>query len=530
MVRDRILAAQFGAGDTLDIYYAAFRIPDTIFNLLVLGALSAGFIPIFTSLLHCKDKPCENKEAWIFASRVMNIMGASLFAVSLAAMVFTGPLTDLLAPGFALEKRRATAELTRIMFLSPLFLGASSVIGGVLQSFKRFFVYSLSPIFYNIGIIIGALLLAPIWGVQGLAWGVVIGAVLHMAVQLPLALRLGLHYTPGLGWRTKEIRELGRMMVPRTLSLALSQLQLFAITVIASLMPAGALAVFNFANNLQSFPLGIFGISFAVAAFPALSSSVGNKDKLIGHISQTFRNIMFFIIPSSILIIVLRAQLTRAVLGAGQFSWTDTVRTMDALGFFAAGLFAQAAVPLLIRAFYALKDSATPFYFGLVSVGVGTLLAWALPGVTICNRIIGDQGFVSKACMPLGVGGLALSYSISSVLNLVLLFFYLRWRLGRIDGRRISASLLKIMLASFACAFTAQGMKSALARAGLEKIDTLFDVVLQAVVAGGAGLLVYVLLSYLIRSEELMHFLESAKRRFSWKKVEAENQAEARGI
>src|SRR6056297_3415732 len=270
--RDRILAGEFGAGNTLDVYYAAFRVPDLIFNLLVMGALTAGFIPILTFLI--KDSGCgkifsfkesPNKEAWYLVNNLLNILLLTLMVLSFLGVVFAPYLVDLIAPGFGPEKQSLTVGLTRIMFLSPIFLGISSILGGILQSFKRFFVYSLAPIFYNLGIIIGALYLVPFLGIYGLAWGVALGAFLHMAVQLPVALKLGYRYRPVFNLKSKNLVKIGKMMIPRTMTLAISQINLLVITIFASTLASGSLSVFNFANNLQSFPVGVFGISFAIA-------------------------------------------------------------------------------------------------------------------------------------------------------------------------------------------------------------------------------------------------------------------------
>ena len=288
VVRDRILAGEFGAGTTLDIYYAAFRIPDLVYNLIVLGALSAGFIPIFTSLIKdykcVKAKDCNgqenNNEAWSLANNILNILLFGLVVLSLIGIIFAPALTRLIAPGFSADEQALTAALTRVMFMSPLFLGISGIIGGILQSFKRFLVYSLAPVLYNIGIIIGAIYFVPIWGIYGLAWGVILGAFLHMAIQLPTVYQLGFRYSLRINWRDADTWKMGRMMVPRTLSLAVSQINLVVITVLASNLSAGSLTVFNLANNLQSFPIGIFGVSFAIAAFPSLAEAAFNKEKL----------------------------------------------------------------------------------------------------------------------------------------------------------------------------------------------------------------------------------------------------------
>ncbi len=513
--RDRILAGEFGAGKTLDIYYAAFRIPDLIFNLLVLGALSAGFIPVFTKLI---NKP-QNKvkkilhkktdEAWGLASIIINILAISLIMLCGLGIIFAPFIMKLIAPGFDTQQQKITADLTRIMFLSPMFLGISSVLGGILQSFKRFFVYSLSPILYNIGIIFGALYLVPIWGVYGLAWGVVIGAFMHMFVQLPAVLKLGFKYIPKLDLKNRYVRQIGIMMVPRTLSLAISQLNLVVITIIASTLASGSLAVFNFANNLQSFPIGIFGISFAVAAFPTLSAVSADKNKLAQNFSLVFRQILFFIVPSTVLLLTLRAQIIRVILGTGQFDWEDTILTIQTLGFFSISLFAQATLPLLIRMFYARHNSLTPFLAGLAAAILNILFSW----------------YFSRS---LGVAGLALAFSLSSIANFLFLWILLKFELGDMDEMRILISVGKFSLASLAAGITIQGTK--LAIWPFVDMTKLWGVLTQGLVAGLAGIIAYIIFGYLLGSEELFSFWRSFKKRLPFCKVEMGDQGEARGI
>lgn len=513
--RDRILAGQFGAGDTLDIYYAAFRIPDLIFNLLILGALSAGFIPIFTGLIKGplgKIRSLfgdDHKEAWELASNVLNILGLGLLILCGLGVIFAPSIMKLITPGFSREKMDLTVSLSRIMFLSPIFLGISSVFGGILQSFKRFFVYSLSPIFYNIGIIIGALYLVPLWGIYGLAWGVVLGAAAHLAVQIPALLQLGFKYRFKFDVRNARVIKIGLMMVPRTMSLAISQLNLLVITVIASTLASGSLTIFNFANNLQSFPVGIFGISFAIAAFPALSAVAFDKKNLIKDLSSTVRQILFFIIPATVILLALRAQIIRVVLGTGRFDWQDTILTIDTLGFFAISLFAQALIPLLIRVFYARHDSKTPF-----AIGLGVALANIFLSIWLSGQM--------------GVAGLALAFSLTSIANLILLWLWLNFEIGNIDELKIFISTVKFSLAALAAGLAVQGMKLVIGT----NIDMtrFWGVLTQGSIAGLSGILIYLLICLILKSEELFNFWASLKRRWPAKKIETPDQGEARGI
>lgn len=513
--RDRILAGQFGAGDNLDIYYAAFRIPDLIFNLLILGALSAGFIPIFTSLVRgpvAKVRSMfgdDHKEAWELTSDVLNILAVGLLILCGLGVIFAPQIMKLITPGFSQEKIALTAALSRIMFLSPIFLGISSIFGGVLQSFKRFFVYSLSPIFYNIGIIIGALFLTPSLGIYGLAWGVVLGAAAHMLVQIPALIQLGFKYRFSFNLKSPKVIKIWLMMVPRTLSLAISQLNLLVVTIIASTLSAGSLSIFNLANNLQSFPVGIFGISFAIAAFPAMSASAFDKKNLVKDISGTTRQILFFIIPATIILLALRAQIIRVILGTGRFDWQDTLLTVDTLGFFSLSLFAQAIIPLLVRAFYARHDSKTPFFIGLAVASVNIFLSIWLSG-------------------RLGVAGLALAFSISSIINLILLWLWLNLEIGRLDEMKIFISTVKFSLAALAGGIAVQGVKLVI---GLNiDMTRLWGVLTQGLVAGLSGIFIYLLVCRILKSEELFSFWSALKRRWPAKKVETSDQGEARGI
>jgi len=513
IIRDRILAGQFGAGATLDIYYAAFRIPDLIFNLLILGALSAGFIPIFTSLI--KDFQCDkvknncNQEAWGLANNILNILLLGLIILSTLGIIFAPGLTHLITPGFGEREQALTTLLTRIMFLSPIFLGISGILGGILQSFRRFLIYSLAPIFYNLGIIIGALYFINIWGIAGLAWGVVLGASLHMFIQIPAVFNLGFRYRLKIIWRDINTWKIGRMMVPRTLSLAIAQINLVVITIIASSLSSGSLSVFNFANNLQSFPIGIFGISFAVAAFPALSESAFNVKKLTENFSNTIRQILFFIIPATVLIIALRAQIVRIVLGTGNFDWQDTILTMNTLGFFTLSLFAQATIPLLVRVFYARHNSSTPFYLGLITVAVN----------------IGLSFFFSAK---MGVAGLALAFSIANILNFILLWIWLYVKVGSLDIGNIFWSILKFTIASIAAGLTAQIMKVLIWP--FIDMSTFTGVFIQLLVAAGGGIVIFIFFCYLFKSEELFGFLAVLKNRWPFKKVQTDDQGEARGV
>ena len=500
ILRDRILAGQFGAGDTLDVYFAAFRIPDLVYNLIVLGALSAGFIPVFTELLQKKDaKSCEiihkssHKAAWDFASNLINILLIILISISLIGYLAAPYLMKLVAPGFSADKLEQTVTLTRIMFISPIMFGLSGIVGGVLQSFKRFFVYSLSPILYNIGIITGALFFVPIWGISGLAYGVVFGTILHLLIQVPTLFSLGFKYKPFVNLSSNKIKKIGRLMVPRIMSLGIMQINLLIITVIASTLSSGSLSIFNFANNLAFFPIGVFGISFAVAAFPTLSSYTNDRKLFVRTFSKTIRNILFFIIPSTVILITLKAQIVRVVLGTGNFDWTDTMLTLEALQFFAISLFAQATIPLLARMFFARHDSKTPFLIGLASVIINILLSYYLSVIY-------------------GVSGLALAFSLAAIFNFVLLWIFLRKKIGDMDEMNILESVIKFSASAVGAGVAIQVTKELIS--WYVDMDKFWGILSQGFISAMIGLVTYLLLCSLFRSKEFFHFYNVIIKRF----------------
>ncbi len=490
LVRDRLLAAGFGAGDVLDAYYAAFKLPDLIFNTLVLGALSAAFIPIFIELRNGKDNLEGSRiNHWQLSSAMMNIIFLVLFVLSIIFFVFTPELVSLIAPGFFGDKLSLTIEMTRIMLLSILFFGISNVLSGMLQSMKRFAMFGLAPVMYNLGIILGIILLVPRMGPIGLAWGVVIGSLLHLLIQLPSVIRLGFRWQLILALKDKAVRRIGKLMLPRTIGLAGGQINQLVITVIASTLMSGSLAVFNLAFNLQSVPIGIFAVSLAITAFPAMSESFNLRDKnmFLERFSVTVRRILYLVIPMSIFMIALRAQIVRLVLGTGAFDWQDTVLTADALGFFCLSLFAQGLIPLLVRAFYAFQNTKIPVIVSLVAMGINIL-----GSILLAPRF--------------GVVGLVLAFSLASIIQVILLLVILRQKIGHLDERKIIISIVKIVTATVGAILFLQMTKYMVAN--VVDMRTFVGVLTQFLSAGIIGSLVYVLLSWMLGSDEVKEVKE----------------------
>jgi putative peptidoglycan lipid II flippase len=430
LVRDRILAAKYGAGDDLDIYYAAFRLPDLMFELLVVGALGAALIPVFSKLIaRNDDMRAQNCLSGVFFTVVVGMV-----ALSIIGIIFAPALIHIIVPGFPAEKMSLTADMARIMFLSPIFLSASAVLGGMLVSFRRFVLYSTAPLFYNVGIIIGATIFAPKYGLGGLAWGVVLGSGLHFVIHV-IAMRSA-HFSFGLPrtmpYHDRDVREIFLLMIPRMFSSASNQLSLLLITIFASTLAAGSLTVFTFANNVQSVVLGLIGVPFALAAFPVLSNkyAVGDMRSFADVFSRTLRRILYYAVPLSMLFFVLREQIVRIVYGAGHFTIQDTILTYQVLGIMCISLFAQSVIPLLSRGFYAMHDTKTPFYIALAS--------------QIMNAFV-----IIALIRDLAVYAIAIAFTITAIFNAIVLFVVLHRSIDKHEYRDTIRTIVQICIATF---------------------------------------------------------------------------------
>ncbi len=434
LFRDRLLATYFGSSSSLGVYFAAFRLPDMIFQLLVMGALATAFIPVITSLISQGEK----QTAWEVASSILNI-GLLIFIVSaFLIFIFARPLSAFIAPGFNQEELLLMVKLTRIMLISQFFFILSSFLTGILQSFKRFLIPALAPVLYNVGIILGIVFLSPTLGIYGPTWGVVLGTLLHFLIQLPLAKSLRLRYRPTFDFKNPYVKKIGSLMLPRTIGLAVAQIDYTVDIILASLISTSSLIYFNFAQHLQLLPVGLFGATIAQAALPTLTEEATQKD--LSAFKKTFiscfHQILFLVLPCSVLLIILRVPIVRLVFGAARFDWEATVLTSLVLAFFSISLFAQSLVHLLARAFYSLHDSKTPVIIGAISVFINVLISIY---------------FVLILKVP--VWGLAFATSVANIVNAVLLLFYLDKKVNQFKRQELLYPIIKIFTVSFITAF-----------------------------------------------------------------------------
>jgi len=430
LFRDRLLASHFGASANLDIYYTAFRIPNFVFGVLISGGIIAAFMPIFAKTYS------QNKEqGWALTNNVLNVFSLLMAVLCLALVVLAPWVVKLIAPGFSPANQQQTATLTRIMLLSPFFFALSNILSAVLQHFNLFFVFALSPILYNLGIIFGILFFVKKFGLLGLAFGIVLGAVLHFLVQVPSIFQVGFKYKPIFDLKSKSLKRIFYLMIPRTFSAAVSHINLIVITAIASTLEQGSISIFNFAEHLRGIPIGIIGSSFAVAAYPFLTKSIakGDKQEFANSFLLAFKQTLFYIMPLSFLLFIFKNPIAQVVLQVGAFSATATQQTATVLGLFAFSVFAFALMPLFARAFFAFKNTKTPFFISLISVLLNISLSFIL--VYLFRLYLINPLFA-----------LPLAFSISGIIQLCLLCFFLLKKTGNFGLKPALSYAVRVLL------------------------------------------------------------------------------------
>ncbi|MFH0819346.1 MAG: murein biosynthesis integral membrane protein MurJ [Patescibacteria group bacterium] len=484
LVRDNLFAKYFGASAILDVYNAAFKIPDLIFNILVLGALSASFIPVFLEVWEKEDKA----KAWRVANSILNLLLVGLTVLATLAFIAAPVISSkILMAERSVEQQVLTAQFMRIMLFSIIFFGASNVFSGILNSFRRFLAYSLAPIFYNLGIIIGIIFLSEKFGPIGLAYGVTLGAGMHFLIQIPAVIRAGWRYEFVLDWKNKGVMKILKLMPPRSLALGIVQINAFIIAALALRLPEGSLTVWTWADNLQNFPINVFGVSLALSAFPVFSRAFADKQfhEFTEYFSSSFRKVLFFIIPISIITLLLRAQIVRLILGSfggGKFDWDATILTAQTLGCFSISMFASALIPILARSFFAQQDTKTPVIISSISVVINAVLA------VILSKFY-------------GIYGLAMAFSISSLLDMLMLLTALRVKVGYLDDKRIINSVYKIIFASLIMGVVIHGVKYFVA--SLVDMHTFMGIFIQSTVSVSAGVFIYLLIAIYFKFDEV---------------------------
>lgn len=507
--RDRLLASTFGAGVTLDIYYAAFRIPDIFF----ISVASLASVFILVPVLSAKESIREQQDTIgniVLAFSIVMVAGSIL-------LFFLLPfLLPMLFPTLVASGELLT--LSRILLLQPIFLGFSGILASVTQLHGRFLLYAIAPLLYNTGIIFGIVILYPALGLSGLTWGVVLGAFMHLFVQVPFILRSGFLAMRTLQLNIHELVAITATSIPRTISVAANQVALLVLVVIAAGMGEGSVSVFNLAINLQAAPISIIGASYSVAAFPTLARffARGKHEQFLGQIVAAARHVIFWSVPLTALVIVLRAHIVRVTLGAGEFDWSDTRLTAAALALFILSLTAQALSLLFVRGYYAAGETWKPLIINVLSA-VGVVLG-ALWFAHLFNTYDVWRFFMESLLRVEDIAGtvvlsLPLSFALFSIINM-LAFLFLFER----DFKRFSSRLSRVFFESFSAAVVAGFVahRVLVLLAPLFDIDTFMSIFTQGAVAGVAGIVSGVGVLVVLQNQEIKEVWRAFHHKF-WK-------------
>ena len=488
LVRDRLLASYFGSGPDLASYLAAFRLPDFIFQVLIFGTITVSFIPIFTELSQKEG----SIKLWRSVSNIINLSFIFFAAISLLCFIFVEPLVAMIAPGLVVDpaQHATLINLTRVMIIAQLFLAVSSFFTGILQSNQRFLIPALAPVFYNLGIISGAILLSDNLGIYGPAIGVVLGAMMHFLIQVPAIYASGFKYHLVLSPKDKDLIKLIRLGLPRSVGLFASQINETVDIALASLISAKSIVAFNFASHLYVVPIGLFGATIAQAALPTLSLEYArrNIEAFKKTILTSMHQMLFLVVPAAICLIVLRIPLVRLVFGASEFDWPATVLTGRTLATLSFGIAAQSILLLIVRAFYALHDTVTPLKIGFLSVITNVVLSLL---------------FVQEFHLP--VWALGFSGSIAAIINLVLLIFFLDRRVGKFSRKELFLPAIKIFAAGFFMALSLYIPIKLLDQLIFDTTRTVNLIILTGI-STVAGFTVYLFLTNIFRVEEVRLF------------------------
>lgn len=438
LVRRILVAQAFGATIELDAFIAANRVSETLFNLIAGGALGSAFIPTFTAFL----AKGERKSAWKLASAVANLVLISLSLLGFIAFIFAPQIVRYaLAPGLASDPQllQLTVSLLRIQLVSAILFGLSGLIMGILNSHQVFLIPALTPAMYQLGMIFGVLVLSPHIGIYGLAWGVVLGAFLHLLLQVPSLLKQRGTYSFNLGIGNPAVGEVIRLMIPRLLGVAVVQLNFWVNAALASQMSAGSLVGVDYGFSLMLMAQAVIAQSVATAMMPTLASqyALGRMDDVRHSLAATLRGVLFLAVPASVGLILLRQPIITLLYQRGNFNSRSTDLVAWALLWYAAGLVGHSLLEILARAFYALHNTKTPVMVGVVAMGLNVVFSFSFSAI-----------FVQLGWMP--HGGLALANSLATAFEAVVLLILIRKRLKGIYsitlikgfGQSLAASLL----------------------------------------------------------------------------------------
>lgn len=524
LIRQRLLVGIFEASNILGIYLTSTKLPDLLFQIIIAGALSSAFIPIFSEYL-AKEK---EKEAHKLASNILCVGFVVFFLLALVLFIFTPFFLQVinLGAGYTPAEMELMANLTRVVIVSQLLFIVGVFFTALLQSYNHFFIPGIAAAFYNLGIIIGILTLSWAVGIYAPAYGMIIGALMFIATQLPMVRKLGMSFVPSFSFKTEGVRTVFKLMWPRTLSLAVFQLGTIATLALVSFLPLPGrnYVIFDYAQTLAFAPIALFGQAIAQAAFPVLSRERERLEDFKLTFITSFNQMLYLVLPMSALFIVLRIPIVRLIYGAEQFDWNATVLTGTILALLSLSMFAQALVYLVSRGFYALHDTKTPLIVGAITtVSMVALSAFfiymyqhGVTEITIGNVV----PFLSQTGITLnfGIEGIALAYSIASVLNLLLLMFYLDRKVGGFNKNMLFSSVIKILLATFFTGFALYIPIKLLDQLVFDTTRTI-NLLMLTGISSAFGFGLYLFLTWLFDVKEAAMFILLFKKVGNWREI-----------
>lgn len=495
LLKYRLLVSVFGASNDLGVFFASFRIPDLIFQVIVAGALSTSFIPIFSEYISKNKK----SEAYAFTSSLITIGFATFIVVSVFIMLFSYQLSYLSAPGFSIQEREQMATLMKIIQISQIFFILGTIITAILQSFQHFLIAGIATSFYNLGIIIGIIVLTPFMGIYGAAYGALLGSILFFLVQLPGLKHTGFKYYLSFDMRN-GVGKILKLMFPRSLTIIVSQLALMASLFFASFTSSRSYGIFELALTLVMAPVLLFGQSIAQASFPALSMKHENKEEFTSIFMSSFNQILYLTLPISAILIVLRIPVVRLAYGASRFDWAATVETGFTLALFSLSLFAQALIYLLSRGFFAFKDTKTPLFITLFSVIFYITFSYF---AIIVNK--------------LPISYLAFGYSISNIISIILLVIYINKKIS-LPKTEMIINTTKIGLAALIMGVTLYIPIKLLDQLVFDSTRTINLLILTGI-ASFVGIASYIFFTWLLDIKEASYIIDVLKQFRNRKKM-----------
>lgn len=495
LVRYRLLAARFGDDiKLLDSFIAASILPDAIFEVLIFGTIALAFIPVFSQYLS-RDKL---DRAWELSSKMITIGLLIFIAFTVIIMAAADYIAPLIAPGLVAKDPTASvliARLLRIMIFAQMFFVISIFLTGILQSFQRFLVPAAASVFYNVGIILSIIFLVPVFGIYAPALGMILGALLHLVIQLPLALSLGFRFRFRFDLRDSDVRQTLALMWPRSIALGLTRISDLVNIALASIATVGSIVAFNFAQVLQLVPIALLAGSIAQAALPSLSIEFNAKryEQFKKLFQESFHQILFLILPAAAILAILRIPAVRLVFGAREFPWELTVLTGRTLIAFSIGIAAQAASLLLTRGFYAVRDSITPVKVNVFSASAN--IAASLTFILV---------------LKLSIIWLALAYSIANITNALVLLYLLDKKV-HFDKKELLLPIFKMLAISIITAISLYIPMKLLDQLVFDTTRTV-GLILLTGVATLVGVTVYIFISSLLGVREVVVFYNLGKK------------------